>query len=257
MKNILRTVLAASVMTSASLAAKAADLPPAPLPMPARAPVAYVPAEPMFSWTGFYIGGNLGYGWNQGGVTDSFGFFSANNPSSNGVFIGGGQVGGNYQFGSFVVGADMDFDWAANNKNSFPGVGTPVGTIVVSSNNRWVTTLAARVGWAMDHLLIYAKGGGGWIGAGNFAFTNVTTGGSIALSNSNTNYGWLVGAGAEYAFTNHWTAKLEYDYMGVTNASYTVPATASAALLAGDTFSSSGRSIQMLTVGVNYLFNGF
>jgi outer membrane immunogenic protein len=92
------------------------------------------------------------------------------------------------------------------------------------------------------------------VGAGNFAITNVGTGASVAVSSNNNNTGWLVGAGAEYALTNHWTAKLEYDYVGVSNASYTVPT--GAPFLAGDTFSSSGRSIQMLTAGINYLFNG-
>jgi outer membrane immunogenic protein len=256
MKAILRTALAASVMVSTSLAARAADLPPAPPPMPARAPVAYIPAEPMFSWTGFYIGGNLGFGWNQGGVSDSApptGLGVAyGNPSGNGVFLGGGQVGANYQFSSFVVGVEGNFEWAANNSNSFPGVATPLGTIRVSSNDRWVTTLAARFGYAIDRLLIYGKAGGGWLGAGNFAVTNVGTGASVALSNSNTNTAWLVGLGTEYAFTNHITAKLEYDYLGVSNASYTVPA--GAAFLPGDTFSSGGRAVQMLTAGVNYLF---
>jgi outer membrane immunogenic protein len=238
--------------------ASAADLPPAP-PPPPRAPAAYIPPPaPVFTWTGFYIGGNLGFGWNQGGVNDSLppvGLGLAyGNPSASGVFFGGGQIGANYQISSFVIGAEANFDWAVNNNNSFPGVATGLGTIRVSSNDRWMTTLAARFGWAVDHLLIYGKAGGGWIGAGNFAVTNVGTGASIALSNSNTNTGWLVGLGGEYAITDHWTAKLEYDYMGLSNASYAVPA--GAPFLAGDTFGSSGRSVQMLTAGVNYLFNG-
>jgi outer membrane immunogenic protein len=251
-----RIVLAISLSVVAASGAIAADLPPAPPPPPPRAPVAYIP-EPVFSWTGFYIGGNLGFGWNQGGVNDSsppLGLgVNYGNPSGNGVFVGGGQIGANYQFSSFVIGVEGNFDWAANNSNSFPGVATPLGTIRVSSNDRWITTLAGRFGWAVDHLLIYGKAGGGWVGAGNFAITNVGTGASVALSNSNTNSGWLVGLGAEYAITNHVTAKLEYDYLGVSNASGTVPA--GAPFLAGDTFSSSGRSVQMLTAGINYLFN--
>ncbi len=248
-----RFVFAASLSVVAVSGAFAADLPPAPSPPPPRAPAAYIPA-PVFSWTGFYIGGNLGFGWNQGGVNDTLFGLNYGNPSGNGVFIGGGQIGANYQISSFIIGAEANFDWAANNSNSFPGVATPLGTIRVSSNDRWITTLAARFGWAIDHLLIYGKAGGAWVGAGNFAITNVGTGASVAISSNNNNSGWLVGAGAEYAITNHWTTKLEYDYIGVSNASYTVPA--GAPFLAGDTFSSSGRSIQMLTAGVNYLFNG-
>jgi len=254
--SILKLLAAATALAAAiGGQAIAADLPPAPPPPPPRAPAAYIPPAPVFSWTGFYLGGNVGFGWNQGGVTDSLFGLSYGNPSANGVFIGGGQLGANYQAGAFVIGAEADFDWAANNKNSFPGTAVPaVGTVRVSSNNRWITTLAARFGWAVDHFLIYGKAGGGWIGAGNFALTNVSTGGTFTVSNSNTNYGWLVGLGTEYAITNNVTAKLEYDYVGISNGSYTVPA--GAPFLAGDTFNSSGRSIQMLTVGVNYLFNG-
>jgi outer membrane immunogenic protein len=232
--------------------ALAADLPPAPPPAP-RAPVAYIPPPPPFSWTGFYIGGNAGFGWNQGGVCDTTANVCFGNPSGNGVFIGGGQVGANYQMGSFVIGVEGDFDWAANNKNSLPGVAIGPATYRISSNDRWITTLAARFGWAVDHLLVYGKAGGGWVGNGNFAITNVGTGASVAISNSNTNSGWLVGLGAEYALTNNWTVKGEYDYLGVSNMTYTAPA--GFGPVSGHTLASSGRSVQMLTAGVNYLFN--
>jgi outer membrane immunogenic protein len=252
----LRSAVAASGVATfallASMAARAADLPPAPAPMP-RAPAAYIPAPPPFSWTGFYIGGNVGVGWPSGSITDSFG--GNYNTGGSAVFAGGGQVGGNYQFGSFVAGVEADFEWLANNKNSGNGtvVGAPPQTIQVSANDRWVTTLAARFGFAMDHALFYGKAGGGWVGAGNFAVTNLTTPGSIAVSNSNTNSGWLLGAGFEYAFTQNWTAKVEYDYLALSNANYTV----TLPVLGPDTFTNGGRSIQTLTVGVNYLFNGF
>jgi len=88
--------------------AKAADL-------PVRAP-AYV--APVFSWTGFYIGGNIGGAWAQRDVTDSVLGLNFDNGTSNGVFIGGGQIGGNYQVGNFVRGVEGDFDWAANNKTT-------------------------------------------------------------------------------------------------------------------------------------------
>ena len=122
MHKLLRATALTSLLLGTSLAANAADLPPAP-PMAPRAPVAYIPAVPMFSWTGFYIGGNLGGGWGRGNVVDSlFGVNFTNGNSAS--FVGGGQVGGNYQIGSFVIGAEADFDWFANNNNS--GNGTTV-----------------------------------------------------------------------------------------------------------------------------------
>jgi outer membrane immunogenic protein len=210
--------------------------------------------SPQFSWTGFYIGGNVGGGWSRGDVTDSLFGVNFNNGNS-ASFLGGGQFGGNYQIGSFVIGAEADFDWFANNNNSGNGTTVVVGGIPTvlraSANDRWETTLAARFGFAADHFLIYGKAGGGWVGAGNFAVTNVGTGASVAVSNSNTNAGWLVGAGVEYAFTQNWTAKLEYDYLALNNASYTVTVPG----VGVDTFTNGGRNVQTLTAGVNYLFN--
>jgi outer membrane immunogenic protein len=251
MHKLLRATALASLLLGTSFAANAADLPPAT----PRAPVAYMPvAAPVFSWTGFYIGGNLGGGWSRGNVTDSVFGVNFNNGNS-ASFLGGGQVGGNYQIGAFVIGAEAAFDWFANNNNS--GNGTTVAVLGVptvlraSANDRWLTTVAARFGYAWDHALFYGKAGGGWVGAGNFAVTNVTTGASVALNNNNTNTGWLVGAGVEYAFTQNWTAKLEYDYLALNNASYTVFVPG----VGADTFTNGGRNVQTLTAGVNYLFN--
>src|SRR6516165_8557878 len=124
------------------------------------------PPVPMFSWTGFYIGGNIGGAWsnNRWNVVDPL-FVTGLGNNNNGVFIGGGQIGGNYQIGQFVIGGEWDFDWAANNNNN-TGVFIPgVGNIVVNNNDRWITTVAARFGWAIDHWLIYGKAGGGWVGS--------------------------------------------------------------------------------------------
>src|ERR1700740_1614666 len=114
---------------------------------------------PVFSWTGVYIGANIGGAWAHDGLHDTL-FLSNFNNASNGVFIGGGQIGGNYQIGQFVIGGEWDFDGVANNNNN-TGVFTPAGFIVVNNNDRWITTVAARFGWAIDHWLVYGKAGGG------------------------------------------------------------------------------------------------
>jgi len=248
MKKIL---LALSAMAISTAAASAADLPARTYKAP--------PPPPVFSWTGFYIGANIGGAWTNNRWTDTLFLTNFNNNNNNGRFIGGGQIGGNYQIGQFVIGGEWDFDWAANNNNNNVVVVIPAGTIVVNNtNNRWITTVAARFGWAVDHWLLYGKAGGGWVGNNNLTVTNLTTGVSLTcgtfLTNCGNNTGgWLVGAGFEYAFTNNWTVKFEYDYLGLGNRTFIIPA--GAPFLAGDTFTSNNRNVQMVKVGVNYLFN--
>jgi len=239
---------AAAIALIATQLASAADLGRRPPPAPAYVP----PPAPVFTWTGFYIGGNLGAAWTQGNVSDSFGNSWSN--SQQAVFAAGGQVGANYQFNWLVVGVEADFDWLANNHNSSNAVFVPgVGSLQFSANDRWITTLAGRAGYAAANWLFYAKGGGGWVGVNNPTLTNVNTGGSISVSNSNSNSGWLAGAGVEWAFAPNWTAKLEYDFLGLNNSSLTVPV--GTHFIGGDVVTVSNRDVQMLTVGVNYLFN--
>jgi outer membrane immunogenic protein len=247
--------LASAAMLLSPLAAHSADVaekaPPPPL-------------VPVFSWTGFYIGPNVGGARTNNRFTDTL-FLTNFNNNNHGVFIGGGQIGGNYQIGQFVIGGEWDFDSAANNNNSAGVVIPGVGNIVVTNNNRWITTVAARLGWAIDHWLVYGKAGGGWVGNNDLTLTNLTTGVSFTCGSAralftsfiscgnNSTVGWMVGAGFEYAFTNNWTVKFEYDYLGLGSRNLFIPATAP--LLAGDTFTSNTRNLQMVKVGVNYLFN--
>jgi outer membrane immunogenic protein len=223
----------------------------------------YVKAPPPpFSWTGFYVGANIGGAWAHNDWRDTI-FLTDLNNNNNGRFIGGGQIGGNYQIGQFVIGGEWDFDWASNNNNNnavFIGGNGPYA--LTNNNDRWITTLAARLGWAFDHWLFYGKVGGGWLNNNNFTLTNLGTGVSlttfscsIGVTNCGSNSGgWLVGAGFEYAFTNNWTVKFEYDYLGFGNRTFVIPLTA-ADPLAGDTFTTHNRNVQMVKVGVNYLFN--
>src|SRR5690242_4217711 len=208
MKRFLASLATAAMLLS-PLAARAADLavkaaPPPPLPI--------------FSWTGFYIGGNIGGAWSNNRWNDTL-FVTNFNNGNNGVFIGGGQIGGNYQIGQFVIGAEWDFDWAANHNNSAGVIVPGVGNVAVTANDRWITTVAARFGWAVNTWMFYGKAGAGWVGTNNLTVTNLTTGASLTcnsgfLSNcGSSNAGWLLGAGFEYAFAPHWTVKAEYDYL--------------------------------------------
>jgi outer membrane immunogenic protein len=239
------------VLSTGAAPAGAADMTPAPAPVYSKAPI----MAPAFTWTGFYVGGNLGGAWANRNVTDSLFGLNFSNGTNNAVFIGGGQIGGNYQFSNFVVGVEGTFDWASNNNNTTTGIVVPGlggNTIQVTSNNTWLSTLAGRFGVAYDRVLFYGKGGGAWVGNSSFTVTNVTTGASITGSNSNTTTGWLAGAGLEWAFANNWTVKFEYDFIGLSGRTFTVPA--GSPFLVGDTFTTGSNNIQMATVGVNFLF---
>ena len=244
MQTIFRTGVAALAFLAIPMAALAADLSVKARPAPP-------PPPPPFSWTGFYIGGNLGGAWAQGNnVTDSLFGLNFGNGNNNGVFIAGGQTGFNYQISNFVLGVEGDFDWAMNNNNTSGGVVVPgVGTFRVTSNDRWISTAAARFGMAYDRWLFYGKAGGGWVGNSGFTVTNVTTGASITASNNNTLSGWLVGAGVEWAFSGNWSTKVEYDYLGLRSQTFTAPP-----LIPGDTFNTGNARVQTVKAEINYKF---
>src|SRR5215472_17130885 len=237
MLRLIRLVCAFVVVSGAAFAA---DLPPRPAPAP------YIPAVvPVYNWTGFYIGGNAGAAWTKINVNDSLGDSWSN--SQQAVFAGGGQVGANYQFNWLVVGVEADFDWLSNNHNSSNAISTPIGALQLSANDRWMTTVAGRIGYAANNWLFYAKGGGGWV-HDSVTLTDVSPAGTFSIDASDTRGGWLVGAGIEYGFTTNWTGRVEYDHIGledVTRAGF--------APFVGDTVTLS-RHFDMVTVGLNYKF---
>ena len=259
------TLLAAAVVAlAAGQTASAADL--ARRAPPPAAP-AYIP-PPVFSWTGFYIGGNLGVAWTEASVCcDIFG--NSRHNSQQAVFTGGGQVGANYQWNWLVLGVEGDFDWLANNHNSTNSLILGSHAFQLSANDRWITTVTGRVGYAFNlgggpwglgwnpgtggPWLIYGKGGWGWAGVNNPTLTDVTTGGSISISNSNSHDGPVGGVGIEYAFAPNWTAKLEYDRLFLNDSTFTfAPGTP---FISGNSLSLFNHDVQTVTVGVNYLFN--
>lgn len=199
----LRQFLAASVAAVAfSGAAVAADLPSRRV-----APVApYV--APIFTWTGFYAGVNAGYGWGSFTKDPKYVF---DNPSG---FVGGGQIGYNYQIGQFVVGLETDIQYAdlKSNNNSF-AIAVP-GYAAGGSNAgvEWFGTVRGRLGFAIDRALVYATGGFAYGGGGS---NNYVYNGVYYSGNDNTRTGWTLGGGVEYAFTDNLTAKVEGLYVNL------------------------------------------
>ena len=243
-----KTVTGIALILLATGIARAADLPALP-------PMAPFTAPPPFTFTGFYVGGNLGGAWARTNTIDTM-FGLDFTGSNNGVFIGGAQAGFNYQFGWALVGIEGDLDWTANNSSNDSTIFGPFGNAFqLTSNNKWISTVATRLGFVVeDCLLFYGKAGVGWVANNGFTVTDVTTGQSFIAANSSTNAGWLAGFGLEWAFAQNWSVKLEYDYLGIGDRTFTVNGTVIPAL-AGDTFTTGNRNVQMGKVGVNYLFN--
>src|SRR5262249_55639836 len=161
MRKLFHTVAALSALVATSMTANAADVTARPAPY---APPAPVYAPPPFTWTGFYLGGNIGGAWRNDNLSDTLSGLTFSNGNNNGVFIGGGQVGFNWQFSNFVLGFEWDIDGAANNNNAGTVFVPALGTIQVASNNRWITTLAARFGVTNGPWLFYGKAAGRWVG---------------------------------------------------------------------------------------------
>jgi outer membrane immunogenic protein len=194
-----RILIAGALALATAAPAFAADLPPA-APPPPRAPVAYVPA-PVFSWTGFYVGLNAGGAFGNSSWTTPAG--SVSSFSTLGA-LAGAQIGGNYQIGQFVIGAEADADWQNLRGATGSGLCAPaiIGGCAVASN--WIATVRGRAGFAADRVLLYITGGG--------AFTNVKPSTGALPFGGGSEAGWTAGGGVEYAFTDNWTAKFEYLY---------------------------------------------
>jgi outer membrane immunogenic protein len=222
--------------------ASAADL-------PRRAP-AYIPPAPppIMTWTGCYIGANVGGAFGNASVTGNGG--SGGEVSTNGSgFAGGGQIGCDYQFaGPWVIGFRNMFDGTSNKRSgTIPGVG-PLAGDVVNFNNQWFDTLTGRIGYALQPAwLLYFQGGGAWA----HTSTNITAAGLQIGQTSKTSSGWTIGGGVEWMFAPHWSAFLEGNYMDFGTRNGTAFGVFSCA--AGCAFAAKATETTVL-VGVNYRF---
>ena len=267
-----KIALAAALAASFAGSALAADLPSKKVP---------VAAPPVMSWTGFYVGANAGGAWsgnNSGnlqvyGGTPALSVIPVGRQVSNsyGGFLGGGQVGYNYQLmQSFVIGAEADIQGMAGSAGTanFTGASSANGVTYTtigktSSNLQYIGTVRGRVGYlVMPTLLAYGTAGfayGGvssnvWLATGG----TDSSGGGGSLSYSNTQAGWTAGGGLEWMFLPNWSAKAEYLYYSLSNGYASTGVT--------DTTSGSGywgygvgasRSYNgnIVRAGVNYHFN--
>lgn len=268
----MRLKLAGFVVAAVSLlAAQGASAADMPVKAINKAPIA-----PAWSWTGFYIGGNVGWSQTKSDFSTvatpgAASFFTAASLAFIGTlgtgsakddgFTGGGQIGYNYQFApTWVVGVEADINALSSQKPALFGTGTtPGGTFIPNFTNsvdaQWIGTFRGRLGYTFDRSLIYATGGLAVLGSKySQVFTVPAAPSTVAPSSSQTTAGWTVGGGWEYALTKNWSVKGEYLYarfnnISVTNAAF-VPA-----LGFTDAFNSKANvDVQSARVGVNYRF---
>jgi len=249
------------------------------------APYTKAPAPTVFDWSGVYVGGHVGGGWQSesfsdpgaGSILSNCCLFisSANNPtgapgSHGSGFLGGAQAGWMYQIGRLVVGSDFDFSGTSlknSGVNSFSAFvpGGPYANEAYTVKTNWTATSTAVVGLARDRWMIYSKAGVAWENNNYGLGVTGASGGTpfgFASSSTSTVTGWTVGAGAKWAIAGNWFVNLEYDYLNFDakprNLSGTFSATPAAfgAPVSAATFSPSfGQNVSEIKAGLNYKFD--
>lgn len=184
-------------------------------------PKSFAAPAPPFSWTGFYVGAQLGGLGNSSDISDPLGASIFGNPNvATGAFVGG-QAGYNYQSGMMVYGLEADL--ALPQVEGTSTCSSLSGSFINSSCKVGINafgSLTGRVGLALGpdgRSLVYGKAGAAWTSGGVSLVTNDSEQGFRGNPNTRghtdlNNWGWTLGAGAEYALTGNWSVKAEYDY---------------------------------------------
>jgi len=188
--------------------------------------------EPLYDWTGPYIGLQGGYGWGQNDVkyddqlqavaaassifdTDSDDvIIEPNRDGKIGIdgWLGGAHAGYNWQVDSFVLGAegDIEFSNLSGDTNILFSPTSELGQI--KQDIDWLGSLRLRLGYAMDRALIYVTGGAAVGGVDMKIRIDPAVGGGGDAGDTETRWGWTLGGGFEYAFTDEVSANIEYRY---------------------------------------------
>ncbi len=199
-----RVLLAAGSVIALTAAANAADMYRAPASASYQ-DTPYVGVD----WSGLYVGVNGGYGWDAKNVAAG-----VNSPEGG---FGGGQIGYNVQRGNIVFGLETDIE----------GSGISASTDGKTSSLDYFGTVRGRLGYAFGRALVYGTGGFAYGQVANTGFSSETQG------------GWVAGAGVEYKFSPNWSGKAEYQYISLDDNDNTV-----------------GRTdVNTVRIGVNYFVN--
>ena len=266
----LSAALAVSAIVSSG-AAMAADL---PVRTYTKAPIV---VDPLYNWTGFYVGANLGwsFGRSRTDVTIAGAPFALPSQRMEGI-LGGLQAGYNWQSGRAVFGLETDIQ-ATDQKGSsslsrfIPGIpcilefdvqfpaclrntNIPAITGIVTYQNKlpWFGTFRGRLGFTpAERWLVYVTGGLAY-GEVTTSETSNVNGANVAFSTDRTKLGWTLGGGVEAALWGNWTGKLEYLYIDFGTVNNTLIGIAPITPIV----TSSHVTDQIVRVGLNYRFGG-
>jgi len=221
------------------------------------------------NWTGFYVGGFFGVNYGESDIRFVNAVNERSEPDISG-FIGGGTVGYNHQFGSWVLGLEGDF--GATNKNGARVCGTangvgptgaPTGAFspfffTCQNEHEWIATAAGRAGFTWDRALFYVKGGGAWTtqdftatciaGPNNAIDRSCFSPAGVFVNSfgtSNDRFGWMAGLGTEFTLTPNWSAKAEFNWIDFGRDTF---------VLTDGTTITDRTTLTEVKVGVNYHF---
>lgn len=246
MKTILLGAIGAIAMVASASAADMAARPYTKAPAPVVVPV--------YNWTGFYIGVNGGWG-NSHKCVDDAGFVQAplavpvrdNCGDARGGLVGG-QIGYNWQAGSWVFGLEAQGNWA-DMSGSAPSLLNP--GISARARIDSIGLFTGRIGYAWNNVLLYVKGGGAVTSDRYNAFFTAT--GVDVATASETRWGGVVGIGAEFGFMPNWSVAFEYNhlFLGRENVAFNAPIIAPLQPLMR-----ISQDADLVTARVNYRFGG-
>ena len=228
----------AAPASAADMAVKAAP-PPAPLPV-------------IYNWSGFYIGGNGGWGQSRNcwDFVDVLGATFASGCRERSGGLVGGQIGYRWQANQWVFGLEAQGDWADLSSQRISLVDPTLSTRTTTDG---IGLFTGQIGYAWNQALFYVKGGAA-VTSNRFSILDNLNFGAELASASATRWGATVGVGFEYGFTPNWSFGVEYNhlFMGDANNSFTSPV-----FVAGVLNSRISQDVDLVTLRLNYRFGGY
>ena len=270
MKTKLLGLVAGIISIGAVGAASAADMPVKAAPPP---------PPPLPSWTGFYIGGDIGGAWADSSSTTIFSDsafatpFVATNSFNRSGFIGGFYYGYNWQVANWVFGIESDWSWTDNNGGSFCRGTNFTGTACidngfgfarVDANNDWIATLRGRLGYTFGSVMLYGTGGAAWVNNSVTVTAECRIAGCAGLglgpqfasaTFDNTRTGWVAGLGLEWMISPNWLIRGEWLHVDAGSSSGVLIIPTGTPAVTQTTAWNRDLTIDIVRFGIAYKFN--